>query len=313
MDVVRVIVTGGTGFIGRSLVRSFAERGDDVVILSRGTKIECPGPRKSCSRGAGKVELATWTPEQGGDWQKVVDGAEAIVHLAGAGVMDEPWTPQRREVLRSSRIRSTELLTEAIQKASKKPRVFVSSSAVGYYGMKTGDRLLTESDAPGDDFLAKLVVDWEAASANAGVRTCNPRIGIVLGKAGGALAKLLPFFRAFVGGPVGDGKQYVPWIHVADTVSAIEHAIATETLEGPFDVTAPEPVTFNELARALGDALHRPAILRVPSFAMKLAMGEQAQVLLTGQRAIPKRLVDSGFAFLFPELASALADLVAHE
>jgi uncharacterized protein (TIGR01777 family) len=311
MDAVRIVVTGGTGFIGRSLVRSLSERGDDVVVLSRGHDTLCPGPRAGCMRGSGKVELATWTPEQGGDWQRVVDGADAVIHLAGASVLDGRWTPEFKKVLRSSRIASTKLLAEAIARAEKKPRVFVSGSAVGYYGTSTGDRVLSESDPPGDDFLATLVRDWEDAAKGAGVRICHPRIGIVLGHRGGALAKMLPFYRAFVGGPVGDGKQYIPWIHMADTVGALEYAIANESVVGPFDVTAPDPVTMNDFSHALAKAVGRPAPFRVPAFAVKLAMGEAAVAVLTGQRAIPKKLVETGFAFVFPELASALADLLS--
>jgi uncharacterized protein (TIGR01777 family) len=314
---VRVVISGGTGFIGRSLVMSLTERGDDVLVLSRSSREETKGcglgPRQECFRGSGKVELVTWTPEKAGDWSRVVDGADAVVHLAGAGVVDEAWTPERREVLRSSRVRSTELLAEAIARAEKKPRVFVSGSAVGFYGTSAGDRVLTEDDPPGDDFLARLCLEWEAAAAparEAGVRVCHPRTGLVLGRHGGMLAKMIPAFRAFVGGPVGTGAQYMAWVHIADAVRALEHAMDTE-LSGPFNVTAPEPVTMDAFAHALGEALGRPAIFRVPSFAVKLAFGDRAEAMLTGQRAIPKRLDDSGFAFVFPELASALADLVA--
>ena len=220
---------------------ALCERGDDVVVLSRGPEAARShlGAKPACCRGAGKVELATWTPEKAGDWSRKVDGADAIVHLAGAGVMDEPWTPERKEVLRSSRIRSTELLAEAIARADKKPRVFVSGSAVGYYGIRTGDAILTEDSPPGDDFLARLVVDWEAAAAparTAGVRVCHPRIGLVVGRGGGMMEKMLPAFRAFVGGPVGTGAQYMGWIHIVDTVRALEHALDT-ALDGPFNVT----------------------------------------------------------------------------
>jgi len=312
---LRVIVSGGTGFIGRALVRSLSERGDDVVVLSRaaGGGASALGPRATCRRGAGKVDLTAWTPEEAGDWAKVVDGADAVVHLAGAGVLDASWTPERKEVLRSSRIRSTELLAEAIARAEDKPRVFVSSSAIGYYGTHAGDRVLTEDSPPGTDFLARLVVDWESAAAAArevpGVRVCHPRIGLVLGPRGGMLEKMLPAFRAFVGGPVGTGAQYMGWIHLVDTVRALEHALDTD-LTGPFNVTAPEPVTMDTFAHALGEAMGRPAIFRVPSFAVKLALGSRSEAVLTGQRAIPKRLVDGEFAFVFPELTSALADIV---
>lgn len=244
----------------------------------------------------------------------VVDGADAVVHLAGASVADERWTKERKALLRSSRVESTKLLAEAIVKAKKKPSVFVSGSAVGHYGMKTQDRIVTEGDPAGDDFLAKLTRDWEAAASpvrEAGIRTAHPRLGLVLGRGGGVFAKLEPLFRAFVGGPVGDGNQYMPWVHLHDTVRALETLIQRSDLEGAFNVVAPEPVTMNAFAEALGEALRRPSVMRVPAFAVKMAMGwEAAEVVLTGQRAIPKRLVDAGFAFVFPDLRSALADLV---
>jgi uncharacterized protein (TIGR01777 family) len=312
---VRAIVTGGTGFIGRAVVRSLCERGDDVVVLTRGRGARAPGPRKHCCNMAGRVELATWTPEEPGDWQRRVDGADVVIHLAGAPVLDERWTGERMALLRSSRVRSTELLAQAIARAASRPRVFVSGSAIGYYGTKTGDSVLDDRAPAGDDFLAKLVVDWARAAGPArevGVRVVHPRIGIALGHGGGVLDKLLPIFKAYVGGPVGDGKQWVSWVHRADVVSAIEHAIVRDDVSGPFNVTAPSPVTMNDFARALGDALHRPAALRVPAAAVRVALGDgAAEVILTGPRAVPSRLAASDFAFLFPDLRSALADLVA--
>lgn len=312
---MRVVISGGTGFIGRVLVKTLTERGDDVVVLGRGRAAGGGdlGPKAESSRGAGKVDFATWTPEKAGDWQKVVDGADAIIHLAGAGVLDESWTPARKEVLRSSRIESTRLLAEAIARADKKPRVFVSSSAIGYYGIRAEDRVLVEDSPPGDDFLARLVADWEAAAEPAraaGVRVCHPRIGLVLGRGGGMLEKMMPAFRAFVGGPVGTGAQYMGWIHIVDTVRSLELAVDTE-LTGPFNVTAPEPVTMDVFARALGTAMGRPSIFRVPQFIVKLALGSRSEAVLFGQRALPKKLVDSGFAFVFPDVASALADIAA--
>lgn len=313
---VRVLISGGTGFVGSALGTLLTERGDDVVVLSRaGGKIPscCRlGPRPNCLRGSGKVEFAAWTPEKRGEWSRLVEGVDAVVHLAGAGIFDQAWTPERREVLRSSRVRSTELLAEAIAQAQEKPRVFLSASAIGVYGTRTESRVLTEDDPPGDDFLARLCVDWERAAAAAsetGVRVCHPRLGLVLGKDGGMLAKMVPAFRAFVGGPVGSGAQYMGWVHLTDAVRALVHAIDT-SVQGPFNVTAPEPVTMDEFASALGAALGRPAGLRVPSFAVKLAFGARAEAVLSGQRAVPARLSASGFAFVFPDIVSAFADLV---
>jgi uncharacterized protein len=310
---VRVIVTGGTGFVGRALAHALVRRGDEAVILTRGQAGDvahrcgrCPG---------GKVKFASWTPEERGEWMSVVDGVDAVIHLAGASVTEERWSEPRKALLRSSRIRSTELLSEAISRAKVKPKVFVSASAVGYYGMRTGDAIVTEATPAGDDFLATLSRDWEAAASaarDAGVRVVHPRVGLVLGRGGGLFGKLAPLFNAFVGGPLGDGKQYVPWVHLRDVVGVIEAMIDRDDFTGAYNTVAPEPVTMNEFAEAFGDALHRPTLFRVPAFAVRAALGnEAAQAVLTGQRALPKRLTDAGFAFVFADLRSALEDLVS--
>lgn len=298
--------------IGRALGHALVARGDQLVVLTRGRARDLSHACKECGLG-GKVELATWTPEEAGAWIDLVDGADAVVHLAGASVADERWTAERKALLRSSRIESTKLLASAIAKAKNKPSVFVSASAVGHYGLRTGDKIITEEDPVGDDFLAILTRDWEAAASparDAGVRVCHPRIGLVLGHDSGVYAKLAPIFRAYVGGPVGAGTQYMPWVHLRDVARALEVLIDRKDLEGAFNVAAPEPVTMNAFAEALGESLHRPSLMRVPPFAVKIAMGsEAASAVLSGQRAIPKRLVDAGFAFVFPDLPSALADL----
>lgn len=300
--------------IGLSLGHALVARGDQLVILTRGRARDFSHACKECGPG-GKVEFVTWTPEASGSWMEVVDGADTVVNLAGAGIVDERWTPERKALLRSSRIVSTKLLSEAIAKAKRKPSVLVSASAIGRYGLRTGSRIVTEEDPAGDDFLAVLTRDWEAAAAparDAGVRVCHPRIGLVLGREGGVYAKLAPLFRAYVGGPVGSGEQYVAWVHLRDASRAFECLIERKDLEGAFNVAAPEPVTMNTFASALGETLHRPAVMRVPPFAVKLAMGsEAASSVLSGQRAIPKRLVDAGFAFVFPDVRSALEDLAA--
>ena len=312
--IVRIIVSGGTGFVGRALSHALVGAGHQVIVLTRGPARDLSHACAECGVG-GTVELATWTPERAGAWMDVVDGADAIVHLAGAGVADARWTDQRKEVIRASRVESTRLLAEAAAGAKKRPSVLVSVSGVGHYGMKAGDRILTEDDPLGDDFLAKLTEQWEGAAKparDAGVRVVHPRFGLVLGRGGGLYGKLAPLFKAFVGGPIGDGKQYMPWVHIRDTVRALEAMIQRPDLEGAYNVTAPEPVTMNELAAELGASLNRPSAMRVPAIAVKVAMGrEAAEAVLTGQRAIPKRLVDAGFAFVFPELRSALADLAA--
>lgn len=309
---MRVVVSGGNGFVGQALCHVLVARGDQVVILTRGPARDAAHACAECGAG-GKVELVTWTPERAGPWMKVVDGADAVVHLAGASIAEKRWTEERKCVLRSSRIESARLLARAIAEAERRPPVFVSASAVGYYGIEAGDRVLTEEDAAGGDFLATLTRDWEAAAEPAraaGVRACHPRLGLVLGREGGVYAKLAPLFRAFLGGPIGDGRQWMPWVHARDVVRALVAMISRVDLSGPYNVVAPEPVTMNAFAEELGASLHRPSSMRVPAMAVRLAMGsEAARSILTGQRALPARLVDAGFAFVFPDLRSALADL----
>jgi uncharacterized protein (TIGR01777 family) len=255
-----------------------------------------------------------WTPERAGDWGRNLEGADALVHLAGAGVFDTRWSDERLALIRSSRVESTRVLAETLAQLSAPPPVWVSGSAIGYYGMREDDVELDENATPGHDVLARICVDWEAATAKAsahGVRVAHARIGLALGADGGALEPLLLAFRSFIGGPLGSGKQWFSWVHVDDVVRAILFAIGDKTLSGPFNITAPNPVTMNTLARELGSSLHRPSIFRVPSFALKLTMGSgRAQALLTGQRVLPKVLTSHGFAFDHTELRGALANIL---
>ncbi|HEX7663322.1 MAG TPA: TIGR01777 family oxidoreductase [Polyangiaceae bacterium] len=296
------IVTGGTGFIGANLVKALEARGDDVVVLSRGD-----------AETKGRVRRVKWDPMQAGPWQKEIDGADFVMHLAGEPIAEGRWTDDRLEKIRSSRTVTTGLVADAIVSAEKKPAVFVSASAVGIYGMRKDDEKLDEASPPGDDVIARICVDWEKAAAPAeavGVRVVHPRTGIVLGKDHGALAKMLPAFKAFVGGPVGDGTQWVSFIHIADEVAALLFCADTAALSGPVNLTAPNPVTMNDLAAAIAHALHRPNLLRVPKIAAELALGKMAEVVLTGQRVLPKKLLDAGFTFRFPTIEAALQDLL---
>ncbi len=285
---MRVLLTGGTGFIGTHLARALGARGDEVLVVSR------KGP-------------IGWD-----DVEARIPTVDAVVHLAGEPVADGRWTPERLERIRSSRVDTTDRLARAIAAAAPQPRVFVSGSAVGFYGMRQDDVVCRESTPPGDDVLARVVVDWEAAASPAraaGVRVVHPRIGVVLGP-GGALARMAGPYRWFVGGPLGGGHQWVSWIHLHDVVSALLFLIDRE-IRGPVNVTAPEPVTMNDLSAALGRALHRPSWLRVPGLALKTALGSGlAQVLLTGQRAVPAALQAAGFSFAFPRVDEALRDLL---
>lgn len=309
---MRVLLSGGTGFLGRAIGHALVARGDEIVVLTRGPAGALEHACAECGAG-GKVALVHWSPDEPGDWMEAVEGADAVVHLAGAAVIDHRWTDERKAVLRSSRVTPTRLLAEAIARTKRKPKVFVTASGIGHYGTRTGDAIVTEADPPGDDFLARLTVEWEGATraaADAGVRVCHSRSGVVLGHDGGYYGKLAPIFRGFAGGPIGDGTQYVPWVHIRDAARAVEAFVDRAELSGAYNVVAPEPVTMNEFAQTLGDSLHRPSILRVPAFAMRAALGaEAAEAILTGQRATPKRLVDAGFAFVFPDLRSALGDL----
>jgi uncharacterized protein (TIGR01777 family) len=286
---MRVLLTGGTGFIGRALTVALSARGDEVVVVSR--------------RGGGGA--VTWDAVE-----TEVERADAVVHLAGEPVAEKRWTAQRLEAIRTSRVDSTARLARAIERASRKPRVFVSGSAVGYYGMRTDSAVLDESAPPGNDVLARICVAWEAAAdpARAVTRVVHPRTGVVLERGGGALAKMVAPYAMFVGGPIGSGTQWLAWIHLRDEVRALLFAIDHEALTGAFNVSAPEPVDMDHFAKALGHALHRPSAMRVPATALKLALGSGlAEVLLSGQRAVPRNLLAAGFTFDYLTLAPALA------
>ncbi|HSQ63576.1 MAG TPA: TIGR01777 family oxidoreductase [Polyangiaceae bacterium] len=302
MAKVKAVIAGGTGFIGRQLVAALLDRHDAVTVITRGG---------SAARHAIDSRAATATWE--GDWRDAVVEADAVVNLSGEGILDQRWTQARLRALRESRTKTTERLALALADSKRTSATLVSASAVGYYGMRRDDAVLDESSPPGDDVLARLCVDWEAAAEPAraaGRRVCHPRIGIVLGREGGALGRLLPMFRRFLGGPLGDGKQWWSWIHEQDVVRAILFAVDTPDFTGPFNVTAPAPATMNEVALLLGEVLSRPSALRVPAFTLRVALGEAAEVLLTGQRALPKKLEQAGFSFSFPRLEAALRDLV---
>ncbi len=290
---MRILLTGGTGFIGGALARALRERRDDVVIVSRGNN--------------GDV---TWD-----GIEEEVDRSDAIVHLAGEPIAAGRWTAARLERIRSSRVDTTARIARAIERAAKKPPILVSASAVGIYGMRLDDEVLDESAPPGHDPLASICVEWEAAAEparRAGVRVVHPRIGIALGRGGGALAKMTGPFNWFLGGPLGSGTQWMSWIHQRDIVRAILFAIGDETLAGPLNLVAPGPVTMDGFARSLGRELARPALVRAPAFAIRLALGEGlARVVLTGQRVAPRKLQRAGFQFQFPTLGGALADLYA--
>ncbi len=298
---MRVVVTGGTGFVGRRLGARLLEKGHDVVVLSRG------GVRPGLPVGLRVVPWQTGAP----GWETEVDGADGVVNLAGENIAQR-WTSRAKARIVSSRLEAVAALREALEKAGKKPRVVVNASAVGYYGSR-GDEELEESEPPGDDFLARTCVAWEEAAARLagpGLRVVRVRTGTVLSAEGGALAKLLPVFRAFAGGPLGGGAQWMSWIHRDDLVDLLLFALEDGRVDGPLNGTAPNPVRNREFAAALGKALHRPAIAPAPAAAVKLLFGEMATVVLEGQRVVPAKALSLGFAFRFPRLPEALQDAV---
>lgn len=301
---MHVLITGGTGLVGSELVRQLRAEGTKITVLTRGAPSQ-----------EDNIAFCTWTPEAPGAWMDRVDGVDAVVHLAGKGLFDARWSAAYLHACMSSRVRSTELLVQAIARAKNPPKVLVSGSAVGIYGRYRGTDLLDEGALVGseEDPLVRICLAWEAASAPArelGVRVVTTRLGIVLGTEGGMFAKLAPLFRWGIGGPLGDGTQYVPWLHVADAAAMIRYALATQALTGPCNLSAPTPVTMNELAHSLGRALHRPSLLRVPGFALRTVLGEAAEAMLTGQRTQPAAMLAAGYVFRFAELEAALADLV---
>jgi uncharacterized protein (TIGR01777 family) len=305
---MRIVVAGGTGFLGQPLVSQLAERGDEVVVLTR---------RPDPSRAGMRVREVAWQPDGSADrsWAATIDGADAVVNLAGAGIADKRWTAARKRLLLDSRVLPTRSLAAAVRAATAPPGVFVQGSAVGFYGASLSNRICDESASPGDDFLGRTCVAWEAEAqpvATMGVRLAVVRTGIALAGDGGALAKMRLPFLLFVGGPVASGRQYFSWVHRDDWIAFIAWILDTRPASGPLNATAPNPVTNAELSNALGRALHRPSWLPVPGFALRIAVGELADDgLILGQRVIPTRALELGFRFEYPDIDSALARVFA--
>lgn len=302
---MRVVVAGGSGFLGSALTGALVRDGHEVVVLTR---------RAVASPGAG-VRHVTWAPDgAAGAWADTVSGAGAVINLAGDSIADGRWTASRKARLLDSRVRATRSLAAAIAGASPAPPVFVSGSAVGYYGA-CGDEIVTESHPPGADFLATVCVRWEQEAmlaASAATRVVCLRTGLVLDARGGALARMLLPFRLGVGGRLGSGRQYMPWIHTDDWVDLVRHLLVAGDAAGPVNATAPAPATNAEFTRVLGRVLRRPAFLPAPAFALRLALGEMAEgLLLSGQRAVPARAQQQGHRFAYADLDAALRHILA--
>jgi uncharacterized protein (TIGR01777 family) len=296
---MRIVVAGGTGFLGRPLAAALGREGHDVTILTR---------RPRDGRHPPPVQAVAWNPDgTAGDWSAALDDAGAVVNLAGESIAARRWTAAQRSRILQSRVLATRSLVAAMRRRGSTPPVFVSGSAVGYYGPR-GDETVTEDTAAGSDFLARVCLQWEAeATAAPASRVVLLRTGLVLERDGGALPRMLPPFWFGAGGPVGSGRQYWPWIHRQDWIDLVRFAIRTPDASGPINATAPAPVPNAEFARALGRALHRPAVMPAPAFALRLLLGEMADaLLLSGQRAVPARASRLGFSFSFPALDQAL-------
>lgn len=305
---MRVIITGGTGLIGRPLSASLAADGHDVIVLSR-NPIEVTDPMPP------GVSLHRWDSRTSEGWGELVNGADAIINLAGAGIADGRWTAERKKLIRESRIQAGHAVVEAVQNATQKPKVVIQASGKDYYGTNTGDEDVTEAHSPGSDFLSKVCFDWEISTApisRMGIRRPIIRTSVVLSNFGGAFPKLKLPFTMYAGGKLGDGKQWFSWIHMADEVSAIRFLLENEQADGPFNLAAPEVVRNEEFAKALGGAMGRPAAIPAPSMAIKTALGEMSTMVLDGQRAVPHRLQELGFTWKYPTVEAALEQLVGN-
>ena len=295
--MAKIVVAGGTGLLGTALVGALQDDRHMVVVLTR--------------RPTRDNEVR-WSPQYAeGLWTAALDNAHAVINLAGASIAGGRWTTARKAAIRDSRMQATGALVKAIAASGQPPPIFISSSAVGYYGSR-GDEPVTETTAPGSDFLAHVCRDWEAAASqlSPAARVVLLRSGVVLARHGGALPQMALPFKLFAGGPAGSGRQFMSWIHLHDWVATVKWALASQHIAGPLNVTAPEPVTNEDFSRSLGRVLGRPAWLKAPSFALRLMLGEMADALiLGGQRVLPAVAQQHGFAFQYPTLESALRQI----
>jgi len=299
----RIVISGATGFVGRAVAQALVGRGDHVVALTR----DLGRARLTLQQ---PIELVRWDVSQGAEGLTCVDGADAVVNLVGEQAVGQRWTAAVKREIEESRVRGTALLAEAVERAVKKPAVLVSASGVGHYGALGADPV-DETAPPGSDFLAQVTVEWEAAARKAessGVRVVLLRLGIVLGRGGGALVEMVKPFKLFVGGPIGSGKQMVSWVHLADVVGIVLRALDDEALRGPVNVATPNAVPNAELAREIGRVLGRPSAVAVPELALRIRFGEGADPLVIGQWVFPRALERAGYHFQYPDLHDALVE-----
>ena len=303
---MRILISGSTGLVGTALVEKFSREGHTVARLVR------RGTSGVGSAAGGRTQNVRWDPVAGEFDAASAEGTDALVHLAGASIAGGRWNVARKQLLRASRIDATRHLVAALAKLERPPRSILSASAIGFYGNR-GDETLSEASAPGNDFLAEACREWEAEAARAvefGARVVNLRFGIILAKHGGALPQMAMPIKLGVGGRLGNGRQWMSWVTLEETVRIVEFALGNPDLAGPVNVVAPNPARNSEFTKVLAKTLHRPALFPAPGFALRLALGEMADaLLLSSQKVVPSRLVDSGYSFVQPNLAEALADV----
>lgn len=305
---MHIVVTGGTGFIGRALCASLQQAGHRVTVLTR-------RPQEANRLCGAAVAAVEWNEGDAGVWEQALDGADAVINLAGAPIADTRWTAARKRLLIDSRVHSTRRLVAAMSRRSSKPSLLISASGIGYYGT-SGDHLVEEGAARGRGFLADLCLEWEAAALEAGafgIRVVTLRTGMVLEQDGGALPKMLLPFRLFAGGPIMPGTQWVSWIHRRDHIGLIQWALATASVSGPVNAVAPEAVTMQTFCDKLGRVLHRPSWLPVPGVALTVALGELGTLMTTGQRISPAKALAAGYTFQYPMLEPALRAILTKE
>lgn len=305
---MKVAITGATGFVGSLLVQRLHGEGHKIVVLTRNTAF---AQKVFPSEAFPNVEIVAYTPNVSGSWQNVISSCDGVVNLAGEPIGEGRWTPERKQEILNSRKLGTQKIVEAIANANPKPSVLINASAIGYYGTSE-TATFDETSVSGKDFLAQVSQAWEAEATkvkDAGVRLVILRFGIVLGN-GGALGKMIPAFKLFAGGPIGSGRQWFSWIHVDDLVNLIVQALTKPEIEGVYNATAPNPVRMADLSQTLGRVMNRPSWLPVPGFAIEALLGDGAIVVLEGQQVIPKRTVETGFEYKYPNLQSALTQIL---
>ncbi len=309
---MKIVISGASGFIGAPLVRFLRKQGHVVIVLTR--RLQASGGKQAgLFLGDRDLEYVLWNPDDEDGMVREIDGADAVINLAGENIAAKRWSAKQKNLILESRVRATETIVRSIKTASTKPKVLINASAVGYYG-SCGERTIDENTPSGGDFLAWVARAWEKGAMEAerfGVRVVRLRMGMVLDPSGGALRKMLPAFRFGLGGPIGGGQQWMSWVHLQDLIALIEFALRNGDVSGPLNAVSPKAVTNREFSETLARVLKKPCWFPVPAFVLKLALGEVSQLVLASHRAVPKKALELGFEFKMPDLERALQQLVS--